>query len=237
MPQEYRYMGLHLVHLSFSTVMDNGHSKQDTVPSTTPRNRIWEILSSIIRTDNQMSVNKWHWVLGKMLSISVDLPVSWILMIQTEESFHHIKGNRINLSKGVHQAPERYLLVVAGPGKAPHLFIQTCAVTAYPVKIPRWIHIHVCAGNPTWPHHSTPNPLTTAGRCEADIWSIGGAPCYLTGIIPNWYFCVTGVLETPIIPGPKQWHRTNGQRVTSLMHIPVQWHLGEYHTITDRKSD
>ena len=76
MPQEYRYMGLHLVHLSFSTVMDNGHSKQDTVPSTTPRNRIWEILSSIIRTDNQMSVNKWHWVLGKMLSISVDLPVS-----------------------------------------------------------------------------------------------------------------------------------------------------------------
>ena len=79
------------------------------MPITLPPHRVArlkEIVSSIPRTQHRVGVDKWHRVLGKLRSMTLTLPGARGLFSQTQEALFHVKGKRITLSTGVHEALE-----------------------------------------------------------------------------------------------------------------------------------
>ena len=63
-----------------------------------------EIVSSIPRSQNRVGINKWHCVLGKLRSMALALPGARGLFRQKHEALCHVKGKRVTLSTGVHEA-------------------------------------------------------------------------------------------------------------------------------------
>ena len=70
--------------------------------------RLKEIISSIPRTQQRVGVNKWHRVLGKLCSMALALPRARGLFRQMQEAICHVKGKRVTLSTGVHEALEDF---------------------------------------------------------------------------------------------------------------------------------
>ena len=62
------------------------------------------ILADIPATQKRISVNKWHRCLGKLCSMLLALPGSRGLFSQMKEALRHIKGKRVTLTRGVHEA-------------------------------------------------------------------------------------------------------------------------------------
>ena len=70
--------------------------------------RIKEIVSSIPRTQHRVGVDKWHRVLSKPRSMAFALPGARGLFSQIQEALCHVKGKRVTLSTGVHEALEDF---------------------------------------------------------------------------------------------------------------------------------
>ena len=66
--------------------------------------RLKEIVFSIPCTQHRVGVDKWHRVLGKLRSMALALPGDRGLFIQMQEALCHVKGKRVTLSTGVHEA-------------------------------------------------------------------------------------------------------------------------------------
>ena len=74
---------------------------------TLPPHRVWrleEIVSSIPRSQRRIGVDKWHWVLGYLRSIVLVLPGARGIFSQIQEAVCPVKGKRVMLSTGVHEA-------------------------------------------------------------------------------------------------------------------------------------
>ena len=66
--------------------------------------RLEVIVSAMPRSQRRIDIDKWHRVLGELRSIEFALPRARGLLIQTKEALCHVKGKRVTLSKGVHEA-------------------------------------------------------------------------------------------------------------------------------------
>ena len=66
--------------------------------------RLKAIVFAIPRSHRRIDVDKWHRVLGELRSMALDLPGARGLFIQMQESLCHVKGKRVKMSKGVHEA-------------------------------------------------------------------------------------------------------------------------------------
>ena len=66
--------------------------------------RLKEIVSSIPSTQHRVGVDKWHRVLDKIRSMVLALPGARGLFSQTQEALCHVKGKRVTLFTGVHEA-------------------------------------------------------------------------------------------------------------------------------------
>ena len=102
-------MGLHLVHISGYTGLDNRHHKHDAVFDPTLGNRFRDILSTIYHSQKRIGVDKWHRVLGELCSMTIYLPGSRGLSNHMQEALRNVNGNMVTLTKGVHQALEDFL--------------------------------------------------------------------------------------------------------------------------------
>ena len=67
-----------------------------------------EIVSSIPLTQHRVGVDKWHRVLGELRSMALALPGAREFFSQMQEALFHIKGKRVTLSTGVHEAFEDF---------------------------------------------------------------------------------------------------------------------------------
>ena len=67
-----------------------------------------KIVSSIPRTQHRVGVDKCHRVLGELRSMALALPGSRGVFIQIQEALCHVKGKRVTLSTGVHEALEDF---------------------------------------------------------------------------------------------------------------------------------
>ena len=74
--------------------------------------RLGEILASILSTQKQIGVKKWHKILGELRSMSLALPGAQNLFSHMQLALVKRLGQRITLKKGVHQALNdfRYLV-------------------------------------------------------------------------------------------------------------------------------
>ena len=66
--------------------------------------RLKEIIVSISCTQHRVGVDKWHRVLGKLCSMALALPGAKGFFSQMQEDLCHVKGKRVTLSTGVHEA-------------------------------------------------------------------------------------------------------------------------------------
>ena len=66
--------------------------------------RLNEIVSSIPCTQHRLGVDKWHHVLGELRSMALALPGARGVFSQMKEALCHVKGKRVTLSTGVHEA-------------------------------------------------------------------------------------------------------------------------------------
>ena len=66
--------------------------------------RLKEIVSAIPLTQRRVSVEKWHKTLGELISMALALPRARGLFSQMQEALCHVKGKRVTLSPGVHDA-------------------------------------------------------------------------------------------------------------------------------------
>ena len=66
--------------------------------------RLKEIVSSIPRTQHRVGVDKWHCVLGELRSMALALPRDRGLFSQMQEALCQVKGKRVTLSTGLHEA-------------------------------------------------------------------------------------------------------------------------------------
>ena len=63
-----------------------------------------EIFSSIPHSQRRVGVEKWHRVLGELHSMELALPGARGLFSQMQETLCHVKGKRVMLSIGIHEA-------------------------------------------------------------------------------------------------------------------------------------
>ena len=66
--------------------------------------RLKEIVHAIPRTQRRVGVYKCRKTLGELLSMALALPGAWGLFSQMQEALCHVKGKRVTLSPGVHNA-------------------------------------------------------------------------------------------------------------------------------------
>ena len=81
--------------------------------------RLKEIVHSIPRTQQRVGVDKWHWVLGELRSMAPALPGARGLFSQMQEALCHLKGKRVTLSPGVHEALDEFKLLADDVAKRP----------------------------------------------------------------------------------------------------------------------
>ena len=63
-----------------------------------------EIVSSIPCSQRKLAIYKWHHVLGELCSMALAPPGARRLFSQIQESLCHIKGKRVTLFTGIHEA-------------------------------------------------------------------------------------------------------------------------------------
>ena len=75
--------------------------------------RLYTILDSIPRSQNQTTTKKWHAVLGELRSMSIALPGSRNLFGRLQHALAGQQGkHRITLRRGVHQALDDFRWLV-----------------------------------------------------------------------------------------------------------------------------
>ena len=77
------------------------------MPITLPLHRVArlkEFFSAIPCSQRRIGVDKWHRVLGELHSMALALPGARFLFSKMQEALCHVKGKRVTLSKGVHEA-------------------------------------------------------------------------------------------------------------------------------------
>jgi len=96
--------------------------------------RLMEILHSIAPSQKQVSLQKWHQVLGKLRSMAIALPDIRGLFSLLQEAFRHEMHGRLHLNKGVHSCLRDFrwicklltqrptsLIYKVTPSRQPHL--------------------------------------------------------------------------------------------------------------------
>ena len=53
-------------------------------------------------TQKRIGVDKWHRLLGELLSMDLDLPSAQGLFSHMQEALHHVDGKRFTLTRGFH---------------------------------------------------------------------------------------------------------------------------------------
>ena len=67
-----------------------------------------DILYAIPHTQKRIGVDKWHQVLGELISMGITLPVSRGLLNQIQENLRHVQGKRVMLTNCIHQVLEDF---------------------------------------------------------------------------------------------------------------------------------
>ena len=81
------------------------------------------ILSTIPRYQSRIGVNKEHRVLSELRSMALSIPIARGLFIQMQEALCHVKGKKVTLSKGVHEALADFCWLVINVSKHPtHIY-------------------------------------------------------------------------------------------------------------------
>ena len=81
--------------------------------------RLKEIVHAIPCTQRRMGVDKWHKTLGKLRSMALALPGACGLFSQIQEALCHVKGKRVTLSPGVHDALDDFKWLAEDVAKWP----------------------------------------------------------------------------------------------------------------------
>ena len=71
--------------------------------------RLKEIVSSIPRSQRRVCVDKCNRVLGELRSMAIALTGARGLFVQMKEALCHVKGKRVTMSTGVHEAMTDFL--------------------------------------------------------------------------------------------------------------------------------
>ena len=83
--------------------------QHDAVTDPTLGKSLRDIFSAIPRTKKRIGVDKWHRVLVQLQSMQIYLPGDRGLFSNIQEALCYVKGNRVTLTKGVHQDLEYFL--------------------------------------------------------------------------------------------------------------------------------
>ena len=118
--------------------------------------RLAQILASIPITQKRTSVDKWHKVLGELRSMSIAMPGSRGLFSHLQHALTTLKGKRLNLHKGVHQAIQDF----------------------------KWLHRNI-ASRPTRLQELVPTLPTVTGDHDASGKGAGGILIPATHAIPR----------------------------------------------------
>ena len=82
-------------------------------------NRFKEILYEIPTSQNRISIDKLHRVLGEIYSMDTALTGAWSLFRHTEEALRNVEGGRVTLTRGVQQALAEFHLLTEDISKFP----------------------------------------------------------------------------------------------------------------------
>ena len=93
-------------HTMLGWIVDSVNMKISLPPQRVAR--LKEIVSSITRTQHRVGVDKCHRFLGELLSMALALPRSRGLFSQMQEAPCYVKGKRVTLITGVHEALEDF---------------------------------------------------------------------------------------------------------------------------------
>ena len=107
--------------------------------------RLNEIVHSIPRTQQRVGVDKFHRVLGELRSMALALPGAREIFSQMQEALCHVKGKRVTLYTGVHEALDDF----------------------------KWLADNV-AKRPTWMNEFVPLRPTVDGYHDASCYMCGG---------------------------------------------------------------
>ena len=81
--------------------------------------RLRAIFPAIPGSQQRIGVDKWHRILSEMRSMALALPGSKGLFSQLQEALCHVKGKRVTLFKGVHEAFAYFLWIAEDLSKRP----------------------------------------------------------------------------------------------------------------------
>ena len=81
--------------------------------------RLKEIVHAIPCTQRRVGVDKWHKILGELRSMALALPGARGLFSQMQEALFHVKGKRVTLSPGVHDALDDFKWLAEDVTKGP----------------------------------------------------------------------------------------------------------------------
>ena len=81
--------------------------------------RLKEIIHAIPRTQRRVGVDKWHKTLGELRSMALALPGARGLFSQMQEALCHVKGKRVTLSPGIHDALDDFKWLAEDVAKRP----------------------------------------------------------------------------------------------------------------------
>ena len=81
--------------------------------------RLKDIIHAIPRTQQRVGVDKWHRILGELRSIALSLPGARVLFSQIQQALCHVKGKRVTLSPGVHDALDDFKWLAEDVAKRP----------------------------------------------------------------------------------------------------------------------
>ena len=82
-------------------------------------NHFKEILDEIPTSQKCIGIDKWNWILGELCSMDTALTGAWGLFRHMQESLRHVEGERLALTRGVHQAISELHLLTEDQSKCP----------------------------------------------------------------------------------------------------------------------
>ena len=69
-------------------------------------NHFKEILDEITTSQKRIGIDKWNWIIGELCSIDTALTGACGLCRHIQEALLHMEGERLELTRGFHQAIE-----------------------------------------------------------------------------------------------------------------------------------